>query len=187
MTKFKDALSEDLKTNFNSVLFLPEPVGTIAIDSKFPLENYKKMTDKLLSKTEKLDSEKAFKKDIKNHIDAIANKYIIPGETSNQAIMFLPAEVIFAELNAYHSDLIEYSQNKKVWICSPTTLMSVLSTMQVVLKNLEREKYSGIIYQELNRLGTEFNRYKVRWEALAKHIDNVTKDVKDIATTTNKI
>lgn len=175
------------ETIADSVLFLPDPVGTIAIDSKFPLENYKKMTDKLLEKSEKINFEKAFKKDIKNHIDAISNKYIIPGETSNQAIMFLPAEAIFAEINAYHPDLVEYSQNKKVWICSPTTLMSVLSTMQVVLKNLEREKYSDIIHQELNKLGTEFSRYKTRWESLAKHIDNVTKDVKEITTTTNKI
>ena len=71
--------------------------------------------------------EKQFKIDVKKHIDAISTKYIIPGVTSNQAIMFLPAEAIFAEINAYHSDLVQYAYKKNVWITSPTTLISTSS------------------------------------------------------------
>lgn len=171
----------------DSVLFAPEPVGTIAIDSKFPLENYKKMTDRESTDLERNEATKAFKRDIKIHIDAISSKYIIPRETSSQAIMFLPAEAIFAEINAYHPDLVDYSQSKKVWICSPTTLMAVLTTLQVVLQNADREKHAHIIQEELVKLGTEFKRYTTRWNNLAKHIDTVSKDVKDIHTTTTKI
>jgi len=171
----------------DAVLFAPEPVGTIAIDSKFPLENYKRMTDRDITEVERTEAGKAFKRDIKNHINAIASKYIIPGETSSQAIMFLPAEAIFAEINAYHADLVEYSQQNRVWVCSPTTLMAVLTTMQVVMQNAEREKYAHIIHEELTKLGTEFGRYKDRWDKLAKHIETVNKDVKDIHTTTKKI
>ncbi len=77
--------------------------------------------------------------------------------------MFLPAEAIFAEINAYHQDLVEYSQRKKVWIVSPTTLMSTLTTIQVILNKLERDKYTHVIHEELNKLAKEFKTYKSRW------------------------
>lgn len=169
------------------VLYAPEPLGTIAIDSKFPLENYQMMVDKNLSQTERLMHEKQFKIDVKKHIDAISSKYIIDGVTSNQAIMFLPAEAIFAEINAYHSDLIDYAYKKKVWITSPTTLISTLSVIQMIIKNIERDKYTSIIHDELNKLGLEFSRYKERWDKLAKSIQTVNKDVENVYITTEKI
>ena len=169
------------------VLFAPEPLGTIAIDSKFPLENYRNMVDKNLSNAEREKYEKLFKADVKKHIDAISTKYIIPGVTSDQAIMFLPAEAIFAEINAYHDDIIEYAYKKKVWITSPTTLISTLTVIEMLLKNIERDKYTSIIHEELNKLGVEFNRYKDRWDKLSRSIETVSRDVNDIHTTTDKI
>ncbi|MBP3906917.1 MAG: DNA recombination protein RmuC, partial [Peptostreptococcaceae bacterium] len=115
----------------DAVLFAPEPLGVVAIDSKFPLENYRIMVDKNRSKLDREAASKLFKSDVKKHIDAISDKYIIPGKTSDQAIMFLPAEAIFAEINAYHEDIIEYAYKKRVWITSPTTLMSTLTTIEV--------------------------------------------------------
>ena len=171
----------------DSVLFAPEPLGTIAIDSKFPLENYQTMVDKNLSPTEREKYEKLFKLDVKKHIDAISEKYIIPSETSDQAIMFLPAEAIFAEINAYHPDIIEYAYKKRVWITSPTTLISTLTVIQMLLKNIERDKYSTIIHQELNKLGIEFSRYKERWDKLSRSIQAVNKDVENVSITTEKI
>ena len=169
------------------VLYAPEPLGTIIIDSKFPLENYQMMVDKKLSATERAMHEKQFKIDVKKHIDAISSKYIIEGVTSDQAIMFLPAEAIFAEINAYHSDIIDYAYRKKVWICSPTTLISTLSVIQMIIKNIERDKYTSIIHEELNKLGLEFTRYKERWDKLAKSIQTVNKDVENVHITTEKI
>jgi len=171
----------------DAVLKLPEPVGHISIDSKFPLENYQKMTDKNYSEFERKTFEKEFKRNVRKHINDIAQKYIIEEETAKQAIMFIPAEAIFAELNAYHSDLIEYSRKKKVWIASPTTLMSILSTVQIVLKNIEREKYTSIIHKELNKLSVEFRRYKERWDSLSNDIKRVSDDVDKIHITSNKI
>ena len=101
-------------TIVDSILFAPSPLGTIGIDSKFPLENYRNMVDKRLSIAEREKYEKLFKADVKKHIDAISEKYIIPGVTTNQAIMFLPAEAIFAEINADHQDLIDYAYKKRV-------------------------------------------------------------------------
>ena len=171
----------------DSVVFAPEPLGTIAIDSKFPLEHYQMMVDKKLSQELRDQYEKLFKIDMKKHIDAISSKYIIPGETAEQAILFLPAEAIFAEVNAYHQDIINYAYKKKVWITSPTTLISTLTVVEMIIKNMERDKYASIIHDELNKLGIEFNRYKERWTHLSKSIETVNKDVESIHITTDKI
>ena len=171
----------------DAILYAPAPLGTIAIDSKFPLENYERMTNKSLSKEERLVAEKQFKIDFKKHIDAIASKYIIPGETSNEAILFLPAEAIFAEVNAYHTDILNYAYSRKVWITSPTTLMSTLTVIEMILKNMERDKYAKIIHEELNKLSVEFARYKERWERLARNINNVSRSVEELNTTSDKI
>lgn len=171
----------------DAILYAPAPLGTIAIDSKFPLENYERMTNKSLSKEERLVAEKQFKIDFKKHIDAIASKYIIPGETSNEAILFLPAEAIFAEVNAYHTDILNYAYSRKVWITSPTTLMSTLTVIEMILKNMERDKYAKIIHEELNKLSVEFARYKERWERLARNINTVSKSVEELNTTSDKI
>ncbi len=171
----------------DAILYAPAPLGTIAIDSKFPLENYEKMTNKNLSKEERSIAEKQFKIDFKKHIDAIASKYIIPGETSNEAILFLPAEAIFAEVNAYHTDILNYAYSKKVWITSPTTLMSTLTVIEMILKNMERDKYAKIIHDELNKLSVEFARYRERWDKLARNINTVSKSVEELNTTSDKI
>ena len=164
----------------DSVLFAPEPLGTICIDSKFPLEHYQAMVDKRITSEMRDKYEKMFRMDMKKHIDAIADKYIIPGETSNQAILFLPAEAIFAEINAYHTDIINYAYRKHVWITSPTTLVSTLTVIEMIIKNIERDKYTRVIHEELNKLGLEFSRYKERWDKLARSIQTVNKDVENV-------
>jgi len=169
------------------VLFAPNPLGLIAIDSKFPLEHYQIMVDKKNDVTTRSQAEKLFRTDMKKHIDAISSKYIIDGVTSDQAILFLPAEAIFAEINAYHMDIIEYAYKKRVWITSPTTLISTLTTIQIIMKNMERDKYASVIHNELKLLSDEFNRYKDRWDKLYRSIETVSKDVKEIHTTTDKI
>ena len=162
----------------DAIVFAPEPLGKICIDSKFPLENYRYMLEKGITTEEKTRREKLFESDVKKHIDAIGSKYVISGETSDQAIMFLPAEAIFAEINAY---------SRKVYLASPTTLMSLLTVVQAILMGMERDKYTSIIHNELNKLGEEFLRYKDRWDKLSQHMDTVSKDVRDIHITTDKI
>ena len=174
-------------TIVDAIIFTPEPLGKVAIDSKFPLENYRLMVDKSKTAAERGTYEKQFKIDVKKHIDAISIKYIIPGLTSNQAIMFLPAEAIFAEINAYHNDLVEYAYKKNVWLTSPTTLISSLTTIQVLLKNMERDKYAKVVHDELTKLGVEFSRYKERWDKLSRSIETVNKDVENLNITSDKI
>ena len=169
------------------ILYAPKPLGTIAIDSKFPLEHYQIMMDKKISNIERENAAKLFKLDMKKHIDAISSKYIIQGETTDSAILFLPAEAIFAEVNAYHQDIINYAYKKHVWITSPTTLISTLTVVQMILKNIERDKYSSIIHEELNKLGVEFSRYRERWDKLSKSIYATQKDAEALSITTDKI
>ena len=174
-------------TIVDSIIFTPEPLGNIAVDSKFPLENYRKMYNNELSKIERKNARKDFVNDLKKHIDVISSKYIIKNETSEQAVLFLPAEAIFAEINAYHTDIIEHAYKKNVRIASPTTLISVLTVIQVITTNMERDKYASVIQHELEKLNIEFGRYQTRWNSLQKDIEKVSKDVKDITTTSNKI
>ena len=174
-------------TIVDSIIFTPEPLGNIAVDSKFPLENYRKMYNNELSQIERKNARKDFVNDLKKHIDVISSKYIIKNETSEQAVLFLPAEAIFAEINAYHTDIIEHAYKKNVRIASPTTLISVLTVIQVITTNMERDKYASVIQQELEKLNIEFGRYQTRWNSLQKDIEKVSKDVKDITTTSNKI
>lgn len=171
----------------DAMLFLPGSMGNLAIDSKFPLENYQRMVDRELTEADRVIATRKFKSDVKKHVDDIATKYIIPMETSDQAVMFLPAEAIFAELNAYHQDVIDYAQRKRVWIASPTTIMSLLTTVQVLLNNAKRDEHAKIIQQELIKLGDEFKRYKDRWDKLSRSIESVSKSVKEINTTSDKI
>ena len=174
-------------TIVDSIIFTPEPLGNIAVDSKFPLENYRKMYNNEFSQIERKNARKDFVNDLKKHIDVISSKYIIKNETSEQAVLFLPAEAIFAEINAYHTDIIEHAYKKNVRIASPTTLISVLTVIQVITTNMERDKYASVIQHELEKLNIEFGRYQTRWNSLQKDIEKVSKDVKDITTTSNKI
>ena len=165
------------------VLKLPDPVGLIAIDSKFPLENYERM----ISDGPDRATPAMFKADVKKHIDAISSKYIIPNVTSDGAVMFLPAEAVFAEIHAHHRDLVEYAQTRRVWIVSPTTMMAVLNTARAVLKDVDTRKQVHIIKDELGKLGKEFSRFDERMKKLADHIRQANDDVKDVAVTSKKI
>ena len=145
------------------------------------------MTDKNRTKEQREYYEKLFVQDVKKHINDIAEKYIIPGETSDEAIMFLPAEAIFAEINAYHPELLNYAYSKKVWIVGPTTLISTLSIISMVLKNMERDKYAQVIHEELNKLSIEFTRYKDRWDKLSRSVKSVNQSIDELNTTSEKI
>ena len=164
----------------DAVVKAPEPLGLIGIDSKFPMENYTRMIE-----DEKFTSE--FKQNIKKHVNDISQKYIIKGVTADMAILFLPAEAIFAEINAYHEELIDYARKRGVWIASPTTIMALLTTITAIVRDIKTQEQAKKIQEELMKLSSNFKLYKKRWDNLSKHIETVNKDVKEITTSTNKI
>ena len=169
------------------VLKLPDPTGLVPVDSKFPLENYHHMLDPQANDAERGLAKKQFRADVKKHVDDIARKYIIPGETSDGAVMFVPAEAVFAEIHAYHAEVVDYANTRRVWIVSPTTLMAVLNTARAVLKDVETRKQIHVIKEALTRLAVEFGRFDERLKDLARHIRQANEDVERIQVTGDKI
>jgi DNA recombination protein RmuC len=169
------------------VLKLPAPTGMVAVDSKFPLENYNRMFDKSANSAERALAQKQFRADIRKHVDDIAKKYIVPNETSDGAVMFVPAEAVFAEIHAYHSEVVDYAISRHVWIVSPTTLMAVLNTARAVLKDVETQKHIHVIKDELAKLGVDFRRFDDRMKKLADHIRQAHEDAEEVHVSSRKI
>ena len=183
--KMQHTFSNDMRVD--CALFLPDPTGTVAVDSKFPLENYHKMFDSALSEAAQNLAEKQFKLDVRKHVDDIAAKYIVPNVTSDGAVMFIPAEAVFAEIHAYHPEVIDYAMNKRVWLVSPTTLMAVLNTARAVLKDVEMRKQVHIIKDELGKLSKDFERFDVRMKKLADNIRQAHDNAQEVHKSSQKI
>ncbi|MET1254132.1 DNA recombination protein RmuC [Aliikangiella maris] len=169
------------------LLLLPQPTGKIAIDAKFPLENYRKMSDLELAQPTRDQARRLFIKDIKKHIDDIAQKYILPPETSSGAVMFIPAESIFAEIHGHLPELVELAQQKRVWLVSPTTLVAILTTASAVVKDEQTRQQVHLIKEHITYLAKDFNRFQERMDNLAKHIGQVSKDVENVHVSARKI
>ena len=183
--KMQHTFPNDMRVD--CALFLPEPTGIVAVDSKFPLENYHKMFDSTLPESSQNQAEKQFKLDVKKHVDDIASKYIIPNVTSDGAVMFIPAEAVFAEIHAYHPEIIDYAMIKRVWLVSPTTLMAVLNTARAVLKDVEMRKQVHIIKDELGKLSKDFERFDSRMKKLADNIRQAHENAQEVHISSQKI
>lgn len=183
--EFQATLSN--KNRVDCLLILPEPTGRVPVDSKFPLENYNRMFDPALAEADRSAAMRQFKADVKKHVDDISFKYLIEHETSDGAVMFLPAEAIFAEIHAHHPDLVEYAMQRRVWPVSPTTLMAVLNTARAVIKDVETRKQIHIIKDELGKLGKDFGRFEERMKKLATHIRQANDDVQEVSISSDKI
>jgi DNA recombination protein RmuC len=174
-------------TRADCVLILPPPTGKVAVDSKFPLENYNRMFEPGTNAVDRALAEKQFRLDVRRHIDAISGKYIVPGETSDGAVMFVPAEAVFAEIHGRHGEVAEYALSKRVWIVSPTTLMAVLNMARAVLKDVETRKQIHVIKDALARLAVEFGRFDQRMRDLVRHIGQAHEDAEKVQLTSGKI
>ncbi len=174
-------------TRVDCLLYLPEPTGNVAIDAKFPLESFQRMSDPDQPDSERDKATRQFKQDIKKHINDIADKYLIAGETAEGAVMFLPAEAIFAEIHAHFQDLVEEAQRRRVWLVSPTTLMAVLTTARAVLKDEATRKQVHIIQDHLRRLSEDFGRFQTRMDKLETHVRQAHDDVKQVNVSAKKI
>ncbi len=171
----------------DAILHGPSGVGDIAIDSKFPLENYLLMYNEEVSKDERSKAEKDFKINIKKHIDDISSKYIVKGETADQAIMFIPAEAIFAEIHAKYPELINYAQEKRVWLTSPTTLVYMTTMIYVIASNVEREKSAKKMLDEIEKLLSDFRLFYDRFQKIKGNIQTLTRTTEDAEKTLNRV
>ena len=167
------------------LIHLPNPPGPIVIDSKFPLEAYEAM---LASETEaELKAGiQAFKTSVRKHINDIADKYIIEGETADGALMFLPSEAIYAELHSKFSDLVQEGFTKRVWIVSPTTCMATLNTMRAILKDARMREQAGEIRKALRNLHRDVELVGERAGKLETHLRQANEDVSGILTAASR-
>ncbi|AVM75697.1 DNA recombination protein RmuC [Magnetospirillum gryphiswaldense] len=168
------------------LLKLPNPPGPIGVDAKFPLESWHLMR-RAKDDAEKLTAGRAFATDILKHVRDIAEKYIIPGETAESALMFLPSEAIYAELHANFPEVVEKSYRAKVWIVSPTTLMATLNTVRAVLKDARMREQAGLIQKEVRLLLDDVERLDGRVAQLDKHFVQATEDIRQIRISTDKV
>lgn len=169
------------------VLFLPEPTGNIVIDAKFPLENYQRLMSTESTSPMRKTLQAQFRQDLQKHIKDISEKYIIAEETTDAAMMFIPAEAIFAEIHSNYPEVIALSQRLKVWLVSPSTLMAVLTTARAVLKDDATKKQVHIIQKHLHALAGDFQRFEKRMDNLSKHIEKAQQDVSEVNTSAKKI
>jgi DNA recombination protein RmuC len=169
------------------VLKLPPPTGLVAVDAKFPLENYHRMFGADVSEADRGAAQRQFRADVRKHVEDIAARYIIPGETSDGAVMFVPAEAVFAEIHAYHPEIVDFAMQRRVWIVSPTTLMAVLNTARAVMKDVATREQVHIIKDELSKLGKDFSRFDQRMKKLADHIRQAHEDAQQVQISSDKI
>jgi len=174
-------------TRVDCLLRLPEPTGNLTVDAKFPLESYQTMTDLNQSAVERERAGRRFRQDIKKHISDIADKYIVKGETSDGAMMFIPAEAVFAEIHAHHPELVAEAQRRHVWLVSPTTMMAVLTTARAVLRDAATQEQVHIIQKHLYELSKDFGRFQDRMDKLATHIAQAHRDVDDVHKSARRI
>ena len=168
------------------VLDLPNPPGPIVIDSKFPLESYHLLRNADGEADQKI-ALRSLGAAIIKHIQDIKEKYIIPGETAESALMFLPSEAIYAELHASLPEIVEKSYRSKVWIVSPTTLMATLNTVRAVLKDVHMREQAGVIQNEVQIMLEDVKRLDDRVEKLHTHMRQADADLNQIGTSTEKI
>ena len=168
------------------LLTLPNPPGPIAIDAKFPLESYRTLIDSSNENNKHL-ARKALASDVLKHVKDISEKYIIPGETAESALMFLPSEAVYAELHANLADVVEKSWKSKVWIVSPTTLMATLNTIRAVLKDAQMREQAHVIQKEVSLMLTDVERLDGRVGKLESHFRQAEDDIKQIRVSADKL
>ena len=164
---------------------LPNPPGPIVIDSKFPLEAYEAMRA-ADSDFELKEAVRQMKTAVRKHINDIAEKYILDGETADGALMFLPSEAVYAELHASFPDIVREGFDKRVWIVSPTTCMATLNTMRAILKDARMREQAGAIRRELSLLFKDVDRLGDRVGNLDRHFGQAAKDIADIRISADK-
>jgi DNA recombination protein RmuC len=167
------------------LIHLPNPPGPIVVDSKFPLEAYEALR-RADNPNDLNRAASLLRQSVRGHIKAIAERYIIEGETADGALMFLPSEAVYAELHANFPDLVREGFAARVWIVSPTTCMATLHTMRAILKDARMREQAGAIRRELGLLAQDMDRLGQRVENLDRHFGQASRDIADIKISADK-
>jgi DNA recombination protein RmuC len=173
-------------TRPDCVISLPGSKLKLVIDAKFPLESYNAMRaaeDEATRKT----AEAQLKQDVQKHVRDIAEKYLIGGETHETAIMFVPSESVYVELNERFEDVVQRAHRSRVILASPNVLMLLVQTMQAIVRDAAMREQAGVIQAEVVKLLEDVNRMNERVTSLRKHFTQTSGDLDQLATSTDKI
>jgi DNA recombination protein RmuC len=168
------------------LLRLPNPPGAICIDAKFPLEAYRRLTS-AETDTERDVARRGLEADIKKHIQDIAAKYIVPGETAESAILFLPSESVYAEINIQLPKVVAASRKARVYMAGPDNLMLILHTVRAILRDARMHEAAGLIQSQVDLMMQDVGRLEDRVGKLASHFAQAERDISEIQTSTRKI
>lgn len=167
------------RTRVDCLLKLPDPPGPMAIDAKFPLEGYRALRE-ARDDAARVRAGRTFAADVLKHVRDIEERYIVPGETADSAVMFLPSEAIYAELHASFANVVEEAWRRKVWIVSPTTLWATLNTLRAVLRDVHLRQQASVLQAELQALGADVRLLGGRAGILERHFAQAEADVRTI-------
>jgi DNA recombination protein RmuC len=182
--EFQSVLSNGKRAD--CLIKLPNPPGSVVVDAKFPLSAYQSMLNADDDAT-RATLAKQLGQDVKKHIRDISERYIVPGETADSALMFLPSEAVYAELHANHPVIIEVSHKARVYIVSPTTMMATLTTVRAVLRDVEMRKQAGVIQTEVGTMLTDVGRLSERVDNLRRHFDQAHRNIEQIEISAGKV
>ena len=182
--EFQATLSNNRRAD--CLIRLPNPPGPIVVDAKFPLESYRALRS-AEDEAARTAAAQSFARDILKHVGDIADRYIVPGETAESALMFLPAEAVYAELHANFPGALEQSFRRRVWIVSPTTLMATLNTVRAVLQDARMREQAGVVQREVQALLKDVLRLDDRVSKLHRHFDQAGEDMRQIRISTDKV
>ncbi|KAA2213734.1 DNA recombination protein RmuC [Teichococcus oryzae] len=174
-------------TRCDCLIRLPYPPGPVAVDSKFPLEAWQGWRDAAEDVGARTAAGRQFSADMRRHVDDIARKYLIPGETAEAAILFVPSEAVFAELHTGFTAVVDEAQRRRVYIASPTTLWAMLSAMRSLMQDVRMRAQAGRIREEVARLMADLNRLNDRVGKLKSHFTQAQDDIRMIDISTDKI
>ena len=181
---FQHTLSNN--TRVDALIHMPDGHGDVAVDSKFPMESWRRMIEADGS-YEAEGAKRDFRNDMLKHIKDISRKYLIEGETYELALMFLPSDAIFAELHTEFDAVVDKGFSQRVVIVSPTTFMATLHTMQAVMNDAEIQKNAALIKREVSVMAEDVARLDERVARLQKHFRLADKDMSDIQISSRKI
>ena len=167
------------------VVFLPDQ-RPLCIDAKFPLEAVTALRD-ARSDEEKKYATQRLRQDVMKHVNDIADKYLIPGETQDSALMFVPSESVYAEIHDGFDDVIQKAYRARVVLVSPSLLMLAIQVMQQILKDARMRDAADQIRTEVVNMMGDVERLRDRVSKLGGHFDQVNEDVRQVLISVNKI
>lgn len=165
---------------------LPHPPGPVAVDSKFPLESWLVLRE-APDEAARAAALRGFRADVLKHVRDVADRYILPDETADGAILFVPSEAIYADLHGALPDVVSEAHRRSVYIVSPTTLWAVLASMRALMRDVRMRTEARRIQSEVQGLVRDVGLLEDRVGKLKRHFEQAQGDIEDIERSTRAI